>query len=529
MKTDHGIGQRLAAACVVAVGLAILWGLAIGWLASFARILLPAPDRASESLLITSDGTPVIATQTTELGNALTIGRRTLDGKPWPLDYENWLSGVYFFEPFQPPGLVNIPVSWARGGIVGGSDGKLPPTAWYFVADDDQHMYATGFDAFSKLPIGYIGRAGFGVSKPPLSEQFCVQSIASAELRRFVLSSQNLDYRSLVRYHELWDGDSPPQWYVYLLEEDQLWEIDLRQRTSRSVAQFNAGISIARTSVPQTTFDQLDSKPGAVVAEASTQATTDNAATATNDEAVPDDDAEQQKYAMLLAVREPQRITYFDLPATKQHDFQLPQQLADRRFTAYLLSADQLLIHAYEQGDEYWSGGPIVRLLWIDRQGTVAREQEVKLAGWVPDPPRRKAAHATALIPVPIVWLVGMALGAPLYALQMNFASNYTSALALVVGIAWPGLVVVLVLALLLSWFTLKLQRKYHRPASGTWSAFVFLFGAAGFVAYWLEHRGPKLETCPQCGHLVPRDRDACAACRVPFAAPQAVGTEIFA
>jgi predicted amidophosphoribosyltransferase len=61
------------------------------------------------------------------------------------------------------------------------------------------------------------------------------------------------------------------------------------------------------------------------------------------------------------------------------------------------------------------------------------------------------------------------------------------------------------------------------------WVTFVLLLGLPGFLAYLIEHRRAKLETCSECGKVVPRDREACAACDAEFAAPARVGTEIFA
>jgi hypothetical protein len=89
--------------------------------------------------------------------------------------------------------------------------------------------------------------------------------------------------------------------------------------------------------------------------------------------------------------------------------------------------------------------------------------------------------------------------------------------------------VAVIVFGALLAWWTYRMQRNFRRPASGVWCAFVLLFGVPGFLAYWLEHRRPKMENCSKCGEIVPRDRDACAACDVLFPAPPRVGTEIFA
>ena len=84
-------------------------------------------------------------------------------------------------------------------------------------------------------------------------------------------------------------------------------------------------------------------------------------------------------------------------------------------------------------------------------------------------------------------------------------------------------------LSAVLAWQTVKLQRKYHRPATRVWATFVFLLGLPGFLAYLVEQRRPKMEACPQCKENVPRDRSACASCHTEFLAPPRLGMEIFA
>jgi hypothetical protein len=113
--------------------------------------------------------------------------------------------------------------------------------------------------------------------------------------------------------------------------------------------------------------------------------------------------------------------------------------------------------------------------------------------------------------------------------LQSNVVSTYPAALARAFEIGWPGLPTAIVLSVMLGWWTYRLQRKYHRPATGVWTTFVLLFGWPAFLAYWIEHRRPKMESCGECGNVVPRDRDACAACNSLFPAPPLIGTEIFA
>jgi hypothetical protein len=122
-----------------------------------------------------------------------------------------------------------------------------------------------------------------------------------------------------------------------------------------------------------------------------------------------------------------------------------------------------------------------------------------------------------------------MALGAPLYLVQVNFLDNLGSAVAYVVNVAWQPLILVFVVAAVVTWLALRLQRKYRRRGTVLWAVFVFLFGLPGFLAYLVEHRRVKLEACSHCGEIVPRDRETCAACNVEFAPPARIGTEIFA
>jgi hypothetical protein len=238
---------------------------------------------------------------------------------------------------------------------------------------------------------------------------------------------------------------------------------------------------------------------------------------------------DNEDYAFLTAVRERDRVVVFNLHEGKKEIFLLPDALLNRRFSAFILGPDQMLVDAFEQRGEFWSGGPIVRLFWFDRKGKVQREQEVKLTGWIPASPQTTARKASMAIPVTIVWLVGLVLGAPLYLLQINYVADFAEGFSFVASIAWPPLVAVIVIAAALAWWTLRLQRKYRRSGSAAWVVFVFLFGVPGFLAYLVEHRRAKLEACSQCDEIVPRDREVCAACDAEFAPPARIGTEIFA
>jgi hypothetical protein len=302
----------------------------------------------------------------------------------------------------------------------------------------------------------------------------------------------------------------------------------LRQRTSRVVLESKGIISATQMSALESTVDSMQADGAAakrktLIRFAAANVQQDYHVT----QAAPAPAEEDKpKYRSLMAVKTDDRIILYHNDTGNTREFMLPKQVPNQWIRAYWLAPEEMILH-YDKG--YWSGGPVQHLMWINTAGDITREEDVKLAGWVPDPPRKTAWKASGLLPVPIVWIVGMVVGAPLYCIQHYHADDYASALALVGGIAWPPLVVVLSVAAVLTWLTLRLQHKYRRGATGVWAAFVFLLGVPGFIAYWLEHRRPKVERCAECGRIVPRDRDVCASCRAVFPTPSPVGTEIFA
>lgn len=524
--------RAVLAALVVAIGIGAAWAVALRWLDSLEDSLLWSRDQVYEDIYVAVDGTPVIGVQSSALVNTVTLSRRTLDGKSWPVDYEHWLGGAYLGPRNLPPALIELPLEWNQWGarMIGGTDGRRPPAAWYVIRDSKLvgHCYLAGYDAFSKLSIGYIGRNGFRATVPAVADQFALPATYEQRLNYFAASSQYLSW-GIVWDHNLYEEGDPASWLVFMLEADRMWEVDLRQRTARAVLESTGLVSATVITALKSTVDTLQAD-----GEATKLRSTPFRFAAANMQELYDvvqlppagAEDDKPKYAGAIAVRSSDKIVLYHSPSGNKREFLLPKKVPNQWIRAYWIAPEQLLLH-YDKG--YWSGGPIHQLMWINPAGEIAREEEVKLAGPVPEPPRRKAWKASGLFPVPLVWLSGMVLGAPLYMMQNHFAQNYASTLSLVGGIAWQPLIVVLAISVALACLTVLLQQKYNRPATAVWVAFVFLLGVPGFLAYWLEHCRPKLEACQECGQIVPRDRDACAACNAPFPAPAPVGTEIFA
>ncbi len=524
--------RAVLAALVVTIGIGVVWAFGLRWLRSVGDSIIWSEDQVYEDIAVAIDGTPVISVQSNALVNNLTVSRRTLDGRQWPVEYEHWLGFAHLSPRNLPPGLLELPLEWNEWGgrMVGGTDGRRPPTAWYVVRNDesDNHCFLAGFDAFSNLPIGYIGRQGFRATTPALADQFALPATYERRLNSFAASSQYLSW-GIVWDHDLYHEGDPAPWLVFMVEADRMWEVDLRQRSAQVVLETAGIISATRIKALKSTVET----PPADAEAANARGTPYRFAAANMQELFntvqlppAGTEGDKPKYSGAIAVRTNDRIVVYHSPSGNVREFKLPKQAPNHWLRVYWIVPDQLLL-LFDKG--HWSGGSVHQLMWFDAAGNVEREEEVKLAGWLPETPRKKAWRMSWLAPVPLLWLLGIVLGAPLYMLQTYGATDYPTALALVSGIAWPPLIVVLAISAVLAWFSLRLQRNYRRPATAVWAAFVLLLGVPGFVAYWLEHRRPKLESCKECDQIVPRDRDACAACNAPFPAPPLAGTEIFA
>ncbi len=197
-------------------------------------------------------------------------------------------------------------------------------------------------------------------------------------------------------------------------------------------------------------------------------------------------------------------------------------------FSAYLIGPDQLLLN-WTTYDEF--RGQTQHLAWLGADGKVSRKEDFQLANAVSSQtdPHLVSAVAASVAPIPIGWAAICGVVAPLAGMNSNDAPTYAAAVTKMVDLAWPGLLIVTVIGCVSAWVVWRWQRKYFRSGTRAWCTFAFLLGLPGVLAYWLEMRRAKLETCGECRTTVPRDRDACAACAIPFPAPSLTGTEIFA
>jgi hypothetical protein len=300
-------------------------------------------------------------------------------------------------------------------------------------------------------------------------------------------------------------------WQLFLIDGDKLLEIDLRERSLRTIFESDGLVSVATLLEPRSPAG-ADADEKEKAADAVREADADN-----------DASSKVLKQVARIALRTTDQIIVLDPPTGAQTEYPLPESVREKGIQIYSPSGEELIVQWSDDNYEPY-------LMRLKSEGAVAPEQKVTLVSY-----RGQLSGAEGMIvaigaaPIPIGWISGFFVFAPIESLQTRKASTFTEAVAHNLEPIWPAFIAVIAIGVALAAWTYHMQRKYHRPATAIWCTFVFLLGACGFFAYWLEHRRPKLEACRDCGQIVPRDRDACAACSKPFPAPSLIGTEIFA
>jgi hypothetical protein len=493
-----GKWQRLAAAFLVAIGIASVWGLLLGWVIGIVESRLSNRDGVYEVVSVRVDGTPLIETRS--LRHWEDVSYRTLDGQPVPApnpgEFQT-LSGAGLGVPPLPPGLFDVPMGWGQAESV--SDSARPPVSWYLVRDNkpEGHAYFVGYDEYTAVLVGYIGREGYRKTLPPADQWFDCGRRQFGRGDEFAANTDGMSYNGPPRYTGgMSEEVRVPPWMVFVIDGGILREIDLRSHTVRTLFEatelFAVGIvrfAESAAKIDTTRFHYADLVPRVVV-------------------------------------RTADRVVFLDPPTGAKQEFLLPDSLRDGIISVYLLKEDQLLVQWSKLGDTEDHAG---HLMWLRPDGTSMRQESVTLARGQQEHNGLQACFAAVAAPIPIGWIAALGAVAPLAMVQERQAVTYGAALRKIPAPIWIALVAVIVSGAILAWWSLRLQHTYRRRESGIWCIFVFLFGAPALLAYWLEHRRARLETCGECGHLVPRDRDACADCNTPFAAPPRIGTEIFA
>ncbi len=534
------VARKWISMLVLTLGLGAAWGVGVALIGAVGMSLMPPATRGdSEDIIVVADGTPLIKTRIG--GNWNNTKLRTLDGEAIDLEAIHWPRQASFRKPYREPRWFESPVTW-RERIAGLSDEQKPPMSWVAIRDGQRpgHAYFAGYDPTSKLGLGYLGRAGFRPSIPARDEWFDMGNST------FSWQSQPIASRNSVLYGRLANlygrGTSTDKnrlaWGLcFMVDGKEIQEIDLANKRVRTLASLEGlrSLSIVTQPLPATDEDteaEPTNLPGDESADslkaqspfrlASMQAYTYTTVFV----ASPEIDAKHKTADRILACCD-DRLVVINPFDNSQQAFSLPEQLRESDFSVYSMSEDKLLLTV---GRGKWESGRIVDLLWIDTEGKIVQEKNLRLLGRrSTENPMLAAAGGSIVAPTLLPWLVVVFGVIPVTEMNVDQAESLGAALGEILPFSWPVLVLLLGLSVIFARLTYKWQQKYCRENTVLWCVTVFLFTWPALMAYWVMHRRPMMEACGECSAEVPRDRDACARCETVFAEPGRLGTEVFA
>jgi hypothetical protein len=485
-----GLFQPLVLAVVLATGFAVVWGVVGMWATELAMYCI-IDDSPAESLAFLADGTPRLARQAGRNGEREYLD---LEGNlvPGPEDATGWLSGINLTAAL-PDRASRAEVWWSQR-LRSFSDGRVPATYWYLVADGrpDGSAYFVGYDSKSNARLGYLGTAGFREDFPPPAELFPFAGHLSGHRSRvFCLQPE---YQPTEHPERPIGGRSPrgavSPWDIYLLGRGgHLYHADLQARTVELAL---SEPRLQSAGLVGGIHDPLHGTPTHIAGR-----TVD---------------------AVLVLNERGQLLRRYPIP----------EALRSRNLTFGETTMGAAV--------EYWNG-PMddfgtqtdYRVWWVQPNGS-ARDATFTLpaSGSIQS---LVAPGSAAVVPSPIGLSALITTFFPQQLLDSGRASTYREAFSLSLQMTWPALVIAQLVAAVLALLCYRRQARYgaSRQERILWPLFVLLVGLPGWIGYRFGRTWPVLEPCPSCDVDVPRDRDGCARCQAEFPPATRIGTEVFA
>ncbi len=471
---------------LIAVGAAMVWGFTVGYSVEtfyFHRLRNP---RIRETLQIRADGEAIILSHDARISR--TLPSRTVSGDLVPPDSVHiMLNGAGLYRPAEQ--LSTISQSWTyRIGQLNVKDATNG--LWWLVRDLSAEglTYLAGFDAETRLPIGFIGRRGFRSETPPTAEQFALGTI-------------NIHSPIEAKFQR--DAQSPYEWFVYLLDGAKLQEIHLRTRKVRTVAELPGVLAVTVVAWPLADDDREERERPEV----------------------PNRDTSRGNAVTRVAVWLGDHIAILDPTSGERTDWMLPDDVRDvQGFQVYFIRQDQAVVEWMPDPRSYSHR----RIIWIAPNGETTRDETVELA-WSRNLTNREGATAAALIvPIPAVFvsIAAWTAGSSVVTGQPREFWNET---AQIMNDAWPAVLGVAVVCVAMAAFVYWQERRRGGDHPLAWSVTAFWLGLPGLVAYLAERRPTALGRCDACGQPAPRNRPACTRCGQDFPRPRLLGTEVFA
>jgi len=491
MIRRNPIWQPWFLAVLLAVGFGIVWGGAVFWCAMFVDQVGQA-DRIYRTIEVLHDGTPLIRSHSFSDHYYLGFTYETLDGETVvPSKRDAFVPGTVLSCESRRRGPWGD-LAWPQRVQLFMDTKDKPIVYWYLIHDGklNGRSYFVGYDCRSRLCVGYIGRAGFRLTKP--SQDDCFPVDGSRARRGGGHMVGGLDYHWRDRDHV---SDSGPagrvaRWTVYLISGDQLLKVDLHERTVRVLLE-STGLRTVSAVLP------------AVI------------------------DKSKEKSDDLLALRTDREILILDSDGNQRSRYVIPEQLRHQDFTFYQLGETTAMAHQ----DRYLGRTATRRysITCFDGQGTVSQDRSLGLPTYSSWLARLQwtAYVIGAAVPAPVVVTPAALFVIPFTYVDSGEFPDYPSALAQVLRDSWPALVIFNLLGVGLAWVCYRRQRQYGQGWTWVWVGFVFLFGLPGLVGYLFHRNWPARPPCPKCNVPAPRDRESCFECREEFPEPAPKGTEV--
>ncbi|MHB1423829.1 MAG: hypothetical protein ACYC3I_11665 [Gemmataceae bacterium] len=228
--------------------------------------------------------------------------------------------------------------------------------------------------------------------------------------------------------------------------------------------------------------------------------------------------------AWRLAVRTDKDVLVVDKDGNEKQRYPIPRDLREQPFIFGETTAGEAVMYwnkertLLETEDEY-------RLFWVRPDGR-SRTAALTLPGR-PVPGLRYII--AAVLPSPAVLAVVGVMRAR--KLQESEEPSFSSALLRTLREFWSTWFLAQLLAVGLAVLCYRRQVRYgtSRAKRIVWPLFVMVLGLPGWIGYRFGRSWPVLESCPDCGVAVPRDRPSCLRCTNDFPRPALMGTEVFA
>lgn len=378
------------------------------------------------------------------------------------------------------------------------ADGRWPATYWYFLSDGRPNGtgYFVGYDSKSNVRVGYLGTAGFR-EEPLRAEEFfpfngpaCNGPAWASETRLLGQTGQN-GHAAYPTSRNRSGGPrgSVSEWDVYVFGRDgKIYHADLQARTVHVALESSRLRSVA--------FSAGSPDPARWI-------------------------------SCWLTARTEDAVLVLDAQGRQLARYPIPEALRNLPLSFAECNTGEAVMY-WNSPEEGLATETEYRIFWIKPDGRF-RETAATLAHFGKKRPMR--VYGGVAMPSPLG--VGGSIVRERFQELLNngLAATPAEALARALREFWPALAVAQMIAF--GFAVLCYRRQVHygvrRAERLVWPFFVLLLGLPGWIGYRFGRSWPMLESCPECGAVVPRDRANCVRCDNDFSQPALKGTEVFA